>query len=82
VVRAKFRCISVTQLVGGKYNDEGKFEQGVVYNYRFQAVGGDSAENKSFYASTPNGSIELVAVRDDLFQIQKEYYLDFSLAEQ
>lgn len=80
-VRAKFSCTSVTKTMGGKYNAEGKYEQGVLYGYRFQAVTNNSDENKSFYASTPSGSIELQAVRDDLFEIGKEYYLDFSLAE-
>ena len=83
-VRAKFTCTSVTKTVGGRYNNEGKYESGVVYSYRFQAVAGgagSSEENKSFFASTPSGTIELSAVRDDLFEIQKEYYLDFTLVE-
>lgn len=79
--RAKFYCTSVTKSQGGKYNAEGKYEQGVVYSYKFQAVSSGSDENKSFYASTPSGQIELQAVRDDLFEIMKEYYLDFTLAE-
>jgi hypothetical protein len=80
-VRAKFSCTSVTKQMGGKYNADGKYEQGVVYAYRFQAVTSGSYENKSFYASTPSGTIELQAVRDDLFEIGQEYYLDFSQAE-
>jgi len=79
-VHAKFYCTSVTKTMGGKYNSEGKYEQGVVYNYKFQAVTSGSEENKSFFASTPSGSIELVAVRDDLFEINQEYYLEFSPA--
>lgn len=79
-VRAKFSCTSVTKYMGGKYNAEGKYEQGVLWNYKFQAVTSGSDENKSFYASTPSGSIELQAVRDDLFEIGQEYYLDFSQA--
>ena len=80
-VRAKFSCTSVTKQMGGKYNPEGKYESGVVYDYKFQAVVGGTDENKSFFASTPSGQISLSAVRDDLFEIGKEYYLDFSLAE-
>ena len=81
-VRAKFSCTSVTKQMGGKYNPEGKYESGVVYDYKFSAVtGGTTDENKSFFASTPSGQISLSAVRDDLFEIGKEYYLDFSLAE-
>lgn len=80
-VRAKFHCTSVTKTMGGMYNSEGKYVSGVVHNYRFQAVTNNSDENKKFYASTPSGSIELQAVRDDLFEIGQEYYLDFTLAE-
>ena len=80
-VRAKFYCTSITKTVGSKWNSEGKYESGIVYNYRFQAVTSGSEENKSFFASTPSGSIELTAVRDDLFEIMKEYYLDFTVAE-
>lgn len=80
-VRAKFHCTSVTKTMGGMYNSDGKYVNGVVHNYKFQAVTNGSDENKSFYASTPSGSIELSAVRDDLFEIGQEYYLDFSLAE-
>jgi hypothetical protein len=69
--------------MGGKYNNDGKYESGIVYNYRFQAVtGGPGAdeEDKKFFASTPSGTIELQAVRDDLFEINEEYYLDFTPA--
>lgn len=79
-IRAKFYCSSVTKTIGGRYNSDGKYEQGVVYNYRFQAVTSGSKENESFYASTPSGTIELQSVRDDLFEINKEYYLDFTPA--
>lgn len=81
-IRAKFRCTSVTKTVGGTYNGEGKYTNGIVFSYKFNAVVGDSLENKTFFASTPSGSIELTAVRDDLFEVQKEYYLDFSEAEE
>ncbi len=80
-VRAKFQCISVTKAMGYVTNPEtGKYEPKPVHTYRFQAVASGSEENKSFFASTPSGTIELSAVRDDLFEITQEYYLDFSSA--
>lgn len=79
-IRAKFYCTSITKSLGSRWVD-GKYEQAPVYNYRFQAVTSGSEENKDFFASTPSGSIELTAVRDDLFELMKEYYLDFTLAE-
>lgn len=82
-VRAKFYCTSITKQMGGGYNNDGKYVSMVVYNYRFQAVAGGvgtDEENKKFYASTPSGTIELQAVRDDFFEISQEYYLDFTPA--
>ncbi len=82
IVRAKFQCVSITKTLGHVSNPEtGKYEPKPVYNYRFQAVTSGSEENKNFFASTPSGTIELQAVRDDLFEIMTEYYLDFSLAD-
>ena len=82
-VRAKFHCVSVTKWMSAAHNLEtGKYEPCAVFNYKFQAVTSGSEENKKFFASTPSGTIELSAIRGDLFELSKEYYLDFSLAEQ
>ncbi len=81
MVRAKFTCTSVTKYMGSAFNPETKvYEQRPVYNYKFSAVTSGSEENKAFFASTPSGSIELSAIRDDLFEPGKEYYLDISPA--
>jgi hypothetical protein len=60
--------------------ETGKYEPCAVFNYKFQAVTSGSDENKKFFAFTPNGNIELSAIRDDLFKLNKEYYLDFTPA--
>lgn len=75
-VRAKFFCQSVTKYKHGWGGDQPPFH----YNYRFQAVSSGSEENKKFFAATPSGQVELSALRDDLFEVGKEYYLDFSPA--
>lgn len=54
---------------------------GFLYSYEFQAVTGNSPENKQFFASTPGGNLSMSAVRDDLFEPGKSYYLDFTIAE-
>ena len=77
-VRAKFKCVEVKKTIGGTYDSRGKYVSGVLHGYRFNVVGGDSEENKKFFASTPSGSIELHSLRDDLFELDKEYYLDFN----
>jgi hypothetical protein len=43
-----------------------------------------SQENKDFWSATPGGKIEFNAVNQkaiDAFQVGKEYYVDFTLAE-
>ena len=77
-IRAKFECVEIRKAMGGAYDDGGKYVMRVLHSYRFTAVVGDSEENKRFFASTPSGLIELQAVRDDLFELGKEYYLDFT----
>jgi len=77
-IRAKFRCIEIKKSMGGTYDERGRYVPGVLHGYRFSAITGDSDENKRFFASTPSGSIELNSVRDDLFELGKDYYLDFT----
>lgn len=77
-VRAKFTCVEVKKYMGGTYDERGKYVPGVLNNYRFNPVVGDSEENKRFFNSTPSGLIELHSVRDDLFELGKQYYLDFT----
>lgn len=74
-VRCKFECVSVT-----KYKGWGGVE--FMYSYKMQPVSSGSPENKQFYASTPNGTFEIGAVRDDLFEAGKEYYFDITPAAQ
>jgi hypothetical protein len=82
MARAKFYCTSIIKMTGMGYSSEtGKYEPRIVDDYKFNAVSTGSEENKSFFASTPSGSLSLSSVRDDLFEVGKEYYLDFSPAE-
>jgi hypothetical protein len=73
-VRAKFVCNSVTKFKSGW--GEYPFH----FNYNFGVVSSDSDENKKFFAATPSGKVELSALNADLFEVGREYYLDFSLA--
>lgn len=77
MVRAKYTCTSVSKAVNWNLN---RAEQPFLYGYKFQVVSGNSPENKEFFASTPSGSLELNAVRDDLFVPGQDYYLDFTPA--
>lgn len=80
MTRAKFKCNSIKKYLSTVWNG-GKPEQGVLYAFEFQAVTGNSEENESFFASTPTGNISISAIRDDLFEPGREYYVDFTPAE-
>lgn len=67
--RAKFTCSSVR-----KYRH---WNQGFLYEAEFTAVTSGSAENESFFASTPSGIIKISTVRDDLFVPGQDYYVEF-----
>ena len=73
-VRAKLTCSRVT-----KYKS-GWGDYPIHYTFNFQVVSNGSEENKKFFAATPSGSVELTALNADLFEVGKEYYLDFSEA--
>lgn len=69
-VRAKFLCHAVKKVMSSP--------EPYSYSYEFSAVTSGSEENKAFWKWTPSGSITLNAIRDDLFEVGKEYYVDFT----
>jgi len=82
MTRAKFVCISKTETYSNIWID-GKSIPGTLVSVRFQSVTSGSDENKSFFASTPSGSIELGQMKKevaDQFELNKEYYVDFTAA--
>lgn len=70
-VRAKFYCYSVTKTISSP--------DPFLYSYKFNVVINGSDENRSFWRFTPSGTIELGSIREDLFEVGKEYYIDFTL---
>lgn len=80
VSRAKFTCTQVT-----KRASHWLPEQKYLYDFEFMPVTAynskDTSENRKFWQSTPVGKLTMACVNPDLFEIGKEYYLDFSLAE-
>ena len=67
-VRAKFKCWNKTA------NENG------TYDYHFEAVTSGSEENKEFWKWTPSGTLRMNALKGELFEVNKEYYLDFNIA--
>jgi hypothetical protein len=74
-VRAKFKVTQTAQTWSGTVPS---------HVIRLSPVTSGSPENEKFYRYTPCGSIELSTVNDDAakqFELGKEYYVDFTLAE-
>jgi|SoiMethySBSTD1v2_1073268.scaffolds.fasta_scaffold312808_2 hypothetical protein len=74
-VRAKFRVDSITRRKG--------YNSGETQDIKLFPVHSGSEENKSFYAATPSGEITIGCANPDaakLFELGKEYYIDFTPA--
>lgn len=81
-VRAKFRVSAIERRIGTVWID-GKAQSGEVQTITLNPVTGGSDENKSFFASTPSGEIKLGTVNVEaaqVFQLEHEYYIDFTPA--
>ena len=69
-VRAKFYCASKIELVHPKAEP--------VCSYVFYLVDSGNEENKVRFEASSAGKLELASTNDHLFEIGKEYYLDFT----
>jgi len=69
-ILCKFKCEEVAKRIG--YGDTP-----IVYAAKFHAVMNDNEENLKFFAATPSGNIEVSTIRQDHFQVGKEYYVEF-----
>lgn len=74
MVRAKFRCTSITKKEGWSGH---KF----LHAAKFTAITGGSEENEKFFAATPSGSLEVDTVVPDIFEVGKAYYVELTPAE-
>ena len=70
-VRCKFVCYERAE----RYDS---YNRMTVYSYRFNAVISGSEENQQFWRWTPGGQLTVDAVKQNLFEPGKEYYLDLS----
>lgn len=89
-VRAKFRVGQVSDVKQNVYTGEldekghGIYENRDCKNIKLYVVGGDTPENKQFFASTPSGTIDLSIVNpaaSDQLVLGKEFYVDFTEVE-
>ena len=73
MTRAKFKVQSLERRETG--------ENRMVETVRMHPVYAGSEENQKFFAATPVGSIEMTIWTPNLFEVGKEYYVDFTKAE-
>lgn len=81
--RCKFKCVSITRSMSSKYvekNGISVWTPTPLDTAKLVVVTGDSAENKSFFASTPSGAFEVGLHDPDAFVVGEEYYIDVTLA--
>lgn len=81
--RAKARCYSKTEQDWTHYRTDadGRYvkEDKRAWNYTFASASGhESVENSRFWDASPNGKLELMGVRSDLYEVGQWYYLDFT----
>ncbi len=86
--RAKFKCDSVTALMGSKQDPETKqYAPCVMKSVSMSPVYGNgdpNHENSKFWAASPSGKFELGVVNlaaAEMFVPGKEYYLDITPAD-
>ena len=72
-IRCKFKCVSHRAFIG--------WQGGLLHEYLFMPVTEGSAENREFYASTPQGKFEVAIVKEASFVLNKEYYIDIQEAD-
>ncbi len=87
-VRTKFRCNSITHLINHIYDQD--LKQSIPTPARSISMspvygnGDPNHENSKFWKASPAGTLSLDVVNAaaaDLFEVGKEYYLDFTPAE-
>ena len=71
--RCKFRCIEARNQPA----DDGTPNVEVTLT----VVGGDTPENKKFFRYTPGGVLRFYSLRREVFELNKEYYVDFTEAD-
>ena len=71
-VRTKFYCASKIELVYPK--------AAPICSYVFYLVDSGNEENKAPLEASSIGKLELASANDHLFEIGKEYYLDFTMS--
>lgn len=73
MVRAKYKCTEVIKRES--YNNSNKK---FVYTAKFYVVTSGSEENNKFFEYTPSGNIDIGTYKEDVFEVGKEYYVDFT----
>jgi hypothetical protein len=84
--RAKFKVTQITKMMGSRRVGD-SYEPAELQNVTLSPVYGDdpSSENRKFWDASPSGKIELGILNKEAwknFELDKEYYVDFTPAEE
>lgn len=71
-IRCKFKCTSITE--------RANYPEGKVWDAKLDVVTSGSDENKDFFKYTPNGQMNVACIRQNSFEVGKEYYIDITEA--
>jgi hypothetical protein len=83
-VRAKFKVVRITRHSSGRWDGTKMVNEEVQTIHLFPVSGGPDTENGRFFANTPSGTIELGTLNKaaaDQFDLDGEYYIDFTRAD-
>lgn len=82
MIRAKFLVTEVRKVMNTIQTAEG-YKRIEMNEVTLNPVMDDgSEENKKFFAWTPSGKITLGMIRETGFELDKQYYVDFTKAEE
>ena len=72
--RIKVKCVEIAEREHWTEKSE------KLHAAKFCAVMAGSPENEQFFAATPFLQMEVTTARNGIFQVGREYYLDFTAA--
>ena len=83
MIRCKFTCVSVTKRkawsgASGEFVFDAEFQ--AVTKHNTAVIGEAADENAAFWAATPSGTLKVATVRQDHFEVGRDYFLDLTPA--
>ena len=81
MIRAKFQVTEIKKSMTMLKSKDGAYVKTEINEVTLNPVTTGSKENEEFFAWTPSGKITIGATKEVGFELDKEYYVDFTKAE-